>query len=58
MMYAKNLTEAKKIWMETKNTLGMNYMIGSAKDVYSGHPAMAIETMRDYSAFFYDNDTR
>ena len=36
----------------------MNYMIASAKDVKSGKPAVALETMRNYTAFFYDYDER
>lgn len=59
MMHAKNLDEAKKIWQATNNTLGMNFMIASASDnVPSGHPAVALETMRAYTAYFYDNDSR
>ena len=33
MMHAQNLQEAKDIWLSTNNTLGMNHMIASAKDV-------------------------
>lgn len=33
MMYAENLQEAKKIWEETNNTLGMNHMVASASDL-------------------------
>lgn len=34
-------------------------MIGSANDnVPGGHPALVMETMRGYTAFFTDNDTR
>jgi len=29
---ANNLNEAIKIWNSTKNTLGMNFMFGSASD--------------------------
>jgi hypothetical protein len=37
----------------------MNFMFTSAKDnVPSGHPAVALETMRGYTAYFYDNDPR
>jgi hypothetical protein len=37
----------------------MNFMIASANDnVPSGHPAVALETMRGYTAYFYDNDPR
>ena len=58
MMHAKNLDEAMTIWRNTNNTLGMNFMISSAPDVYSGQPAVAMETMRGYTAFFRDNDAR
>lgn len=59
MMNAKNLQEAKKIWQSTNNTLGMNFMIASASDnTPAGHPALAMETMRSYTAYFYDNDPR
>ena len=33
MMYASTLSEAKAIWNETKNTMGMNNMIASAADI-------------------------
>jgi hypothetical protein len=34
-------------------------MIASANDNKNGkHPAMAMETMRAYTAYFYDNDSR
>ena len=58
MMHAKNLDEALTIWRNTNNTLGMNFMISSAADVSSGQPAIAMETMRGYTAFFRDNDAR
>ena len=58
MMNAHNLDEAIKIWKSTNNTLGMNYMIASANDLKSGKPAVALETMRNYTAFFFDNDKR
>jgi hypothetical protein len=32
MMNARNLKEALTIWKQTNNTLGMNFMIGSAAD--------------------------
>jgi hypothetical protein len=31
-MRANNLSEGLKIWNQTKNTLGMNFMLGSAVD--------------------------
>ena len=57
-MHASNLNEAINLWKATNNTLGMNYMIASASDVSSGHPAVALETMRNYTAFMYDYDPR
>lgn len=54
MMRANNLNEAIKIWNSTKNTLGMNFMIGSAID----KKAVVFEEMRGYSAMFYDYDAR
>lgn len=32
MMNARNLKEAINIWKQTNNTLGMNFMFGSAAD--------------------------
>ena len=57
-MSRNNLKEAISLWKATNNTLGMNFMIASASDVPSGHPAVALETMRNYTAFIYDNDPR
>lgn len=58
MMYASNLKEAIDIWESTNNTLGMNHMIASASDLVTDRPAVAMETMRNYTAWFYDNDPR
>ena len=58
MMHAQNLQEAKDIWLSTNNTLGMNHMIASAKDVITRQPAFVVETMRNYTAWFVDNDPR
>ena len=58
MMHAHNLSEALTIWKNTNNTLGMNFMIASASDLDSGHPAVAMETMRAYTAYFRDYDSR
>ena len=58
MMKAKNLEEARKIWEETHNTLGMNHMVASVSDLSSGDPALVVETMRDYTAYFKSNDPR
>jgi hypothetical protein len=35
-MNAKNLAEAKSIWVSTKNTFGINHMVASAADVVTG----------------------
>ncbi len=56
MMHASNLREARKIWEETNNTLGMNHMIASASDLVTDHPAYVMETMRNYTAWFMDDD--
>ncbi len=36
----------------------MNHMIASAKDLASDCPAYAMETMRNYTAWFKDDDVR
>ena len=51
---ANNLKNAIKIWNSTKNTLGMNFMFGSAFD----KKAVVFEEMRGYSAMFDDYDPR
>ena len=33
-------------------------MIASASDLSSKKPAVVMETMRNYTAYFYDNDQR
>eukprot|EP01027_Heterolobosea_sp_BB2_P016936 GEZU01024037.1.p1 GENE.GEZU01024037.1~~GEZU01024037.1.p1 ORF type:complete len:527 (+),score=161.19 GEZU01024037.1:76-1656(+) len=61
MENANNLAEAKALWEQTNNTLGMNHMIASASDVTPGqesHPAYALETMKGYTAYFQDDDPR
>lgn len=58
MMNAANLKVAKELWNQTDNTLGMNHMIASAVDTVTGEPAFVVETMRDYTAWFKDNDIR
>ena len=55
-MHASNLKEALTIWKDTNNTLGMNFMLASANDLSSGHPAVVLETMRGYTAYIYDFD--
>lgn len=57
-MRAKTLAEAKKIWEETNNTLGMNHMVASASDLATGEPVFVVETMRNHTAWFKDNDPR
>jgi predicted double-glycine peptidase len=58
-MKARNLAEAKAIWLATKNTFGMNHMIASASDVKTANaPVFVMETMRDYTAWFVDKDAR
>jgi len=64
MEYARDLSTARKLWAETNNTVGFNHMIASAPDsaLYrqgqTKTVAMAMETMYQYTAYFYDNDTR
>jgi hypothetical protein len=59
LMNAHNLAEAKKIWQETENTFGMNHMVASAADVVTNEaPVFVVETMRDYTAWFTDKDSR
>lgn len=36
----------------------MNHMIASASDLITNHPAYVMETMRNYTAWFIDNDPR
>lgn len=35
-MRARTLAEAKRIWEQTNNTLGMNHMVASAGDLVTG----------------------
>jgi hypothetical protein len=58
MMRAKTLSEAKEIWEQTNNTLGMNHMVASASDLATGEPIFVVETMRNYTAWFVDYDKR
>ena len=55
---AKNLEEAEYIWRNTNNTLGMNHMIGSGNVYDEKLPAIVMETMAGYTAFFRDHDKR
>lgn len=54
MAYSKNLDEAMAIWKDTNNTVGFNFMIGSATDKRS----RCMETQKDYTAYFDDMDSR
>eukprot|EP00163_Fabomonas_tropica_P025887 TRINITY_DN4578_c0_g2_i1.p1 TRINITY_DN4578_c0_g2~~TRINITY_DN4578_c0_g2_i1.p1 ORF type:complete len:554 (+),score=148.91 TRINITY_DN4578_c0_g2_i1:61-1722(+) len=61
MENAKDLSSAQKLWAATNNTVGFNHMVTSASDNHAGqtsHPAMVFETMKDYTAYFQDNDAR
>lgn len=42
------------MWEATNNTVGFNHMFASAVD----SKAMALETMKDYTAYFSDMDDR
>eukprot|EP01112_Ceratiomyxa_fruticulosa_P004230 TRINITY_DN1466_c0_g1_i2.p1 TRINITY_DN1466_c0_g1~~TRINITY_DN1466_c0_g1_i2.p1 ORF type:complete len:245 (+),score=48.34 TRINITY_DN1466_c0_g1_i2:253-987(+) len=61
MENSNGLQDAYNIMKTTNNTLGMNHIIASGKnqtDLDGKHPALEIETMRDYTAYYFDNDTR
>lgn len=64
MEFAKDLPTARQLWESTNNTVGFNHMVSSAPDniLYklgrTSSVAMALETMYQYTAYFYDNDTR
>lgn len=36
----------------------MNFMIASASDLNENHPALVLETMRGYTAYILDHDSR
>eukprot|EP01132_Coremiostelium_polycephalum_P004907 gene4907-6118_t len=58
MEYAETIDEAVQVWESTNNTMGMNHMLSAAGDVgVNPHPALALETMKGYTAYFHDNDT-
>ena len=42
MMRAKTLAQAKKLWEETNNTLGMNHMVASASDLATEEPVFVV----------------
>ncbi len=54
MSYSSNLEEALGIFSSTNNTVGFNFMVGSASD----KQARCMETMKDYTATFADMDER
>ncbi len=58
MAKAQNLEQAEAIWRQTNNTLGMNHMIASGNVVDEQSPALVMETMAGYTAFFKDHDKR
>ena len=56
MENAHSLSEARSIWQHTKNTAAFNFLIGSSSDASNGNAAaMALETMENFTAYFYDN---
>ena len=56
MENAHSLSEARSIWQHTKNTAAFNFLIGSSSDASTGNAAaMALETMENFTAYFYDN---
>lgn len=54
MEFSRDLSEARRLWEATHNTVGFNHMVASATD----HSAIAMETMYNYTAYFSDNDPR
>eukprot|EP00051_Salpingoeca_urceolata_P032044 m.14029 g.14029 ORF g.14029 m.14029 type:complete len:505 (+) comp4721_c0_seq1:1601-3115(+) len=68
MENAKTCTEAKELWKATNNTVGFNHMVSCAADAAQVHanpktyagpgPAVAMETMFNYTAYFTANDPR
>jgi hypothetical protein len=55
---ARDLGEAEQIWKKTNNTLGMNHMVASGNVADKKSPALAMETMAGYTAYFRDHDVR
>lgn len=49
-----SIDEATAIFEATNNTVGFNFMVGSASD----KSAMCMETMQDFTAYFRDMDDR
>lgn len=69
MESASNASEAVTLWKHTNNTVGFNHMVGSAQDAAalldggptaaaSAQPAVIMETMAGYTAFFGSMDPR
>lgn len=59
MEHASNINEGWTLWEATNNTIGFNHMIASSTDAAStGHGALALETIADYTAYFFDDDPR
>ena len=54
MAKSEDLAGAKQIFENTNNTVGFNHMIGSSND----QSALAMETMRGYTAYFESMDSR
>lgn len=57
MENAHNLQTALNLWDTTNNTVSFNHMISSSSDLPAA-PAVVLETMKNYNAFFFDNDPR
>ncbi|EGC31874.1 hypothetical protein DICPUDRAFT_156215 [Dictyostelium purpureum] len=57
MENAATIDEAVSLWESTNNTMGMSHSLASATEIQTAqYPAYALETMKGYTAFFYDND--
>lgn len=54
MAHTSTLDDALAMWNATNNTVGFNHMIGSSKD----GKAVAMETMKGFTAVFHDMDER
>eukprot|EP00013_Stygamoeba_regulata_P016936 CAMPEP_0177672006 /NCGR_PEP_ID=MMETSP0447-20121125/25066_1 /TAXON_ID=0 /ORGANISM="Stygamoeba regulata, Strain BSH-02190019" /LENGTH=521 /DNA_ID=CAMNT_0019179555 /DNA_START=45 /DNA_END=1610 /DNA_ORIENTATION=- len=59
MEKARTIDEAQTLWAQTNNTVGYNHMVACEADAApNGHAAVAMETARNYTAYFLDNDPR
>ncbi|EGC28828.1 hypothetical protein DICPUDRAFT_159676 [Dictyostelium purpureum] len=57
MENAATIDEAFSLWESTNNTMGMCHSFASATEVQTAqYPAYALETMKGYTSFFYDNN--